>query len=164
MYPHFIMITDKDGAERTESLKVGAFIMRGGNIRPPELLLFTHPDCPGAPIQIPGGSVEEGEALEAALWREIREETGLTDLTLLRKVGVSHYPSMFKAGEVFVRHCYLLSAPDDLPERWVHQVEGGGEDGGMRFAYEWRSIAPDFTLCGDLGVFLNPRDLPELYG
>lgn len=50
------------------------------------------------------------------------------------------------------------------PDRWIHRVEGTGVDGGMRFAFEWRTIDPDFTLSGDFDVLLNPRDLPELFG
>ncbi len=149
--------------EKSLKLKVGAFIVRDNGLRPQELLLFTHPDCPEAPIQIPGGSVEAGEAIEAALWREIREETGLVDLKLVRKIGVSKFPSMFNIGEVLERHCFLLSVPAQTPDRWIHCVEGGGVDGGMRFAYEWRQIDADFRLSGDLGLLLEPRSLPELY-
>lgn len=142
--------------------KVGAFVLRvnGPGVR--ELLLFTHPDCPEAPIQIPGGSIEPGEDVEAPLWREIHEETGLSNLTLVRKVGVSQFPSMFAERQVMERHCYL-SAPADVPERWIHQVGGSGVDGGMRFAFEWRRITRDFSLSGDLGVFLAPQYLLELY-
>lgn len=39
-----------------------------------ELLVFTHPT---AGIQIPAGTVEEGEDIETAVKREIHEETGL---------------------------------------------------------------------------------------
>jgi 8-oxo-dGTP diphosphatase len=52
---------------------VGAAIFRGDAL----LLLRRVPDFPGC-WELPGGSVEEGEELTAALSREIREETGLT--------------------------------------------------------------------------------------
>ena len=73
-------------------LKVGAFILRDNCRVPPELLLFTQPDSNDAPIQIPGGTVEPDEPIETALWREVAEETGLTDLRMVRKVGVSEFP------------------------------------------------------------------------
>ena len=145
-------------------LKVGAFILRDNCRVPPELLLFTQPDSNDAPIQIPGGTVEPDEPIETALWREVAEETGLTDLRMVRKVGVSEFPSHLNENDTLKRHCYLLSVGAETPDHWIHRVGGTGEDGGMRFAYEWRQIEPDFKLVGDLGVLLNPRDLPELYG
>ena len=53
--------------------KVTAFIVRErSGVK--ELLVFKHPT---AGIQIPAGTVEEGEALETAVKREVYEETGL---------------------------------------------------------------------------------------
>jgi len=52
-------------------------------------MLFEHPDCEEAPIQIPGGGVDSGESIEAALHREIHEESGLTNLTIVRKLGIA---------------------------------------------------------------------------
>ena len=53
--------------------KVVAYITRGD-----ELLVFTHRDSPEAGVQVPAGTVEEGETLDAAVLREVHEETGLT--------------------------------------------------------------------------------------
>lgn len=144
-------------------LKVGAFIVRPARDGGHHLLLFTHPDFPEAPIQIPGGTVEAGEAVEAALDREILEETGLTGLSVLRKLGVSEVPSIANESEVLVRHCYLLEAPPDVTESWIHVVAGNGLDEGLRFAFGWHRIEPGFTLTGDLGYFLSPEHLPEIY-
>ncbi len=63
--------------------KVTAFITRGtGAAR--ALLVF---ESPNSGIQLPAGTVEAGEAVEAALWREVREETGLTDLRMVSRLG-----------------------------------------------------------------------------
>ena len=53
--------------------KVTAFIIRESN-GVKELLVFKHPT---AGIQIPAGTVEEGEDIETAVKREAEEETGL---------------------------------------------------------------------------------------
>lgn len=142
-------------------LKVGAFIVRPSEAGRHELLLFTHPDFPEAPIQIPGGSVEDGEEIELALHREIAEETGLEGLVIVRKLGVSEMP--VDGHGRLARHCYLLAAPKSVADEWIHIVHGSGEDKNLRFAFSWHRIEPGFTLSGDLGYFLTPEHVPELY-
>ena len=44
------------------------------------LLLFTHPESPGAGVQVPAGTIEPGESPKHAVMREAREETGLAGL------------------------------------------------------------------------------------
>lgn len=144
-------------------LKVGAFIVRPDQDGLNKLLLFTHPDCPEAPIQIPGGSVEIGEEIEDALHREIREETGLLNLKIKRKLGVSKIPSMLDVDEILERHCFLLEATEEVEDEWIKTVEGTGIDEGLRFAFVWHTVTTDFTLPGDLGAFLTPDHIPELF-
>jgi 8-oxo-dGTP pyrophosphatase MutT (NUDIX family) len=52
--------------------KATAFVIRQKYAQR-ELLAFTHPT---AGIQVPAGTVEEGEAFEDAALREVHEETG----------------------------------------------------------------------------------------
>ncbi len=63
--------------------KVTAFVLRKKN-NIPQLLVFSHPT---AGTQIPAGTVEENEAVEVALLREINKETGLSNPKLIRKLG-----------------------------------------------------------------------------
>lgn len=127
-----------------------------------QLLVFNHPDCPEAPIQIPGGGVDPGESLETALY-QILEESGLSQLRLIRKLGVAEMCWRSPRKQINQRHFYLLEASPDTPDRWQHQVQGDGMDAGMQFSYYWHRPSREFSLFGDLGYFLYPNHIPELY-
>ena len=146
-------------------LKVGAFVLRPRAHAPAELLLFRHVDFPDAPIQIPGGSIEPGEEPYAAALRELHEEAGLAALPLIRALGISEciLPAWADLPErINRRHCYLFDGAG-LPDEWQHLVTGEGDDRALRFAYSWHRVTPGFTLSGDLGHFLTPTAIPELY-
>jgi ADP-ribose pyrophosphatase YjhB (NUDIX family) len=144
-------------------VSVGAYIIRKNPLGLYELLLFEHPDCVEAPLQIPGGGVDLGESLEAALHREVWEESGLENLTLLRKLGLAELCWLEPRKLVSQRHCFLLEAMDQVSDRWEHCVQGAGDDTGMKFSYFWHRPSIDFKLFGDLGHFLYPNHIPELY-
>ncbi|MFD0488467.1 NUDIX domain-containing protein [Saccharopolyspora erythraea] len=57
-----------------------------------QLLVFDQVGVPGAGTQVPAGGVEPGEALSDAVVREIAEETGLTDVTVVAELGAEDKP------------------------------------------------------------------------
>lgn len=142
--------------------RVGAFIIRKNAKGLYELLLFEHPDCEEAPIQIPGGGVELGESIETALHREIHEESGLTNLTIVRKLGIAEH-CWLDTKITTRRHCFLLEASCVTRDRWEHIVHGDGIDAGFRFSYFWNRPAIDFTLPDELRIFMTSHYIPELY-
>lgn len=99
--------------------KVTAFITRHGAAGL-ELLIFEHPS---AGIQLPAGTVEEGEPHEEAAAREAREESGLLDLPrgrFLEAVSVvlpEHQAIVLKTTTVFPR-------PDSTGFDWAHIRNG----------------------------------------
>lgn len=100
----------------SERRKVTALITRPG-VDGPELLVFEHP-LTG--LQLPAGTVEEGESFAAAALREGWEETGALGLELVRELAVLHL-----RGEE--RHVFHLRATIEMIDRWqVMTPDGGG--------------------------------------
>jgi 8-oxo-dGTP pyrophosphatase MutT (NUDIX family) len=81
--------------------KVTAFVIRQ-KYSQRELLVFAHPT---AGIQIPAGTVEEGETFEHAVLREVHEETGLEHVQLLNVLAESSYSLKRN------RHAFLQASP-----------------------------------------------------
>ena len=81
--------SDPSSGEGRGSRKVTALITRPG-VDGPELLVFEHP-LTG--LQLPAGTVEEGESFAAAALREGWEETGALGLELVRELAVVEHPT-----------------------------------------------------------------------
>jgi ADP-ribose pyrophosphatase YjhB (NUDIX family) len=130
-------------------LKVLAYITRtlNGQI---QLLVFDHHDYPDAGTQVPAGTVNEGESIEQALFREIQEESGLTTVKLVRKL--ADYESQ-QWGTL--RHIFHLTASADVPDSWSHTVHGSDEDQGMVFEYRWITLEPEIELAGEQHQWLE---------
>jgi 8-oxo-dGTP pyrophosphatase MutT (NUDIX family) len=143
--------------------KVGAFILRQGRDGLDELLLFRHADFPDVPAQIPGGTVETGrETIEEALHREVREESGLSELPIVRSLGLWDW--LWPEKQILVKdHPFVLRAPVSTPDTWTHLVEGTGEDARLRFDYFWVRPTAAFRLGPRIDRFLNSSHMPELY-
>jgi 8-oxo-dGTP pyrophosphatase MutT (NUDIX family) len=70
---------------------------------------------------VPGGGVEEGEAPEDAVLRELFEEAGMTALPVVRRLGIQRYYKPYTQ-RFIERYDYLFCAPSDAPNRWQHSV------------------------------------------
>jgi 8-oxo-dGTP diphosphatase len=97
--------------------KAIAYITRGDRF-----VVFEEPHSPEAGIQIPGGTVEPGESLAAAVLREAYEETGLTNLRLVRALGVQLHRR--PSGRVHRRHYFhLVDESEHEQPVWEHYEE-----------------------------------------
>lgn len=94
--------------------KVTTFVTRLAP-RGEELLLFRHPY---AGIQLPAGTIEEGETPEQAALREAYEETGLTGLTLGRYLGMEEYRCP-PTTRYMLRRATVYARPDPTSFDWA---------------------------------------------
>ena len=137
--------------------KVYAYITCNG-----QLLVFRHIDFPEAGIQVPGGTVEPGEGVLSAVYREVYEETELQQITLVEKLGVV-VRDLADLGlpEIHKRH-YFHFMVDQIPaERWTAYEENpsDGSAGSIRFEFYWVSLDDPPPLSGRLDEML-----PMLHG
>ncbi len=133
--------------------KVYAYITWGKR-----LLVFRQPRYPEAGIQVPGGTVELGEALANAALREAREETGLQNLTVRAFLGKIDYDMTPHHHAIQHRHFYHLDFTGNAPERWQHHERhrSDGEREPVLFELYWVDF-PDGVpeLIAGRGAFLN---------
>lgn len=99
--------------------KVTAFVTRSGALGN-DLLLLEHPF---GGIQIPAGTVEEGEAPEDAVCREAAEETGLSGIELRAGLGSDDWPLPDTLRFVAARTT-VYSRPDPGSFDWAYLPRG----------------------------------------
>jgi len=124
------------------------------------LLVFHEPDFPDVPMQVPGGTVEFGEAPLEAAKREFVEETGLDiPLTMSHLKRDDHRFLRDGVPHIVLRNYYHALLPDDLPRTWDH-IETHAHDGAQNilFRYSWVNIQ---EADHGLGIGLNAA-IPEL--
>jgi ADP-ribose pyrophosphatase YjhB (NUDIX family) len=99
----------------------------------PELLVFDSLEEPG--LEVPKGSVQPGEMPAQAAAREVWEESGLQELTLIKELGVTRWQDE-------EQHFFLFRADQPLPDRFEHVVTGQDGDRGMRYQFRWIAVTP----------------------
>lgn len=113
------------------------------------LLVFDHPEDGG--MQLPKGTVEPGETPDAAVRRELLEESGIAYDGALQPLG-----TMDRECEAGVEgnvhrhaqlwHVYLMRTDGALPETFEHVACGSPEEDGLVFRFRW--LTPDAPLDG----------------
>ena len=121
-----------------------------------KLLVFIHPNSPEAGIQVPAGTVKDGEDTAVTVMREAYEETGLTNLTLQSFLGESefHHQPM---NEMHHRFFYHLSVDTEPQTTWQHYETDpcSGEEPAILFEFYWVDLAKEAPdLIGQHDTFL----------
>ena len=120
--------------------KVLAYITRG-NGPDQQLLVYTMKDHPESGVQVPGGTIDRGELLMDALYREIEEETGIQkdDLVLIGKLAKNTYFPRHRDRK-YERTIFQLEYRGDGPDQWEHTVTGDGKDQGLKLQIRWMPV------------------------
>jgi 8-oxo-dGTP pyrophosphatase MutT (NUDIX family) len=141
--------------------KVLAYITRDGSAGK-EVLVFRHRHHPDAGIQVPGGTVEPGEDLIAALHREVEEETGLTGLQVVGQLAQARFFAAWR-DEWQERNVFHLEAPSELASSWLHVVTAGEEDKGLHLDCFWLPVnEAQAVLRWGQGEWLEMTDRREV--
>jgi 8-oxo-dGTP pyrophosphatase MutT (NUDIX family) len=125
-----------------------------------KLLVFRQPNNPEAGLQVPAGTIEAGESPEDAARREVVEETGLSDLRSLGKLGSYRFDMSQWKPEIHERHVFAFETTKPAPAQWAQlETNGrGGSDAGIEFTFSWCDLRREEpSLIADQGRFL-----PEL--
>jgi 8-oxo-dGTP diphosphatase len=115
--------------------RVCAYVTQGDR-----LLVFSHLHHPEAGIQVPGGTIEPGEAPLDAVLREAHEETGLSDLVVRSYLGVREYDLRPYGRNGIVRqHFFHLEFCGQAPATWRHfeMHPSDGSEAPIEFAFFW---------------------------
>jgi 8-oxo-dGTP diphosphatase len=142
------------GPSWRRSEKVVAYIVCDGRV-----LVFFHEDDENplfeSGLQVPAGTLEEGESPEEGVLREANEETGLSSLRVVRYLGDGEYDMRPYAGAVHHRHFFHLTTDDPVVEDWGHVERGSGHDTPRRFRFSWLPISRGHVLAAGLGAMLG---------
>lgn len=125
------------------------------------LLAYSHKNFPEVPLLVPGGTIKKGEEPLKALKREVSEESGLTDLYDIEKLGEADIYNDEK--EDYHGHFFRCRTDHELTE-WEHEVEGDGEDKWLIFCYEW--LSPQKALLVHdyyFHVYMRPEYMAILF-
>lgn len=126
-----------------------------------DCLLVYNPDYANDPpyvanekTSIPGGTIESGESPEQGLYREIWEEAGFSDISIIQKLGVFKYYRQSK-NRYDIRHMYMVSPNVNLPKKFSYKVNSKGNDNNVVFEYFWLPVQEvKNKLSLDKGLYL----------
>lgn len=131
-----------------------------------KLLVFDEPDFPAVALQIPGGTVDAGEAVIDAARREFHEETGLSFTGELKLLGSTHFD--FERGGVIQPHertYFHAELTGPFKQEWTHyedDPDGGGSP--ILFRLFWMDIEQAREKLGfSMGELIGQLS-PEMIG
>lgn len=127
-------------------------------IKNKKLLVFRHIDFSyeEVGIQVPAGSIKEGETPQAAALRELKEETGYDCFQIIdsQPLGMEKYDMSPYRPEIQERYFFVAIPTADLPERWNSSEKHYGEQAPTNLECFWIPITSGHILSAGQGVML----------
>jgi 8-oxo-dGTP pyrophosphatase MutT (NUDIX family) len=141
-------------ARRARHGQVIAYIVRGDS-----LVAFTHENDQdpvlGSGLQVPAGTIHDGEEPADAVLREAFEETGLTGLRVARYLGQDEVT--WPGSAPHIRHFFHVEA-DDAPDDWHHIERDEGTGFPRPFHLFWLKRSEAWLLSSAQGVLVWKLD------
>jgi 8-oxo-dGTP diphosphatase len=107
---------------------------------PRGLLILEHPQHPEAGLQVPGGTIQDGEEPALAVLREVEEETGLSDVRVGSCLGAQDFDMRrFGIDELQTAWYFHLECIRSTPETWYHH-EAHSVKEPIPFRFYWSPL------------------------
>jgi 8-oxo-dGTP pyrophosphatase MutT (NUDIX family) len=102
-----------------------------------------------AGVQVPAGRLDPGESPEQGLAREVEEETGITGVSIVRRLAdADEFERLYGPG-AHRSHAFHAEVADGGPDEWEHRVGGSGADAGFVYRCRWVRLDNCPPLWGD---------------
>ena len=134
---------------KVHASKLLCYIVRDG-----QLLVFHHADydLEHVGVQVPAGSIRHGESSEDAALREAREETGLSQFSIARKLGETVYDITPYRYEIQHRDVFHLQVHEPTVRRWPSQEPHDGPRWPVPLGYSLSLAWRMDTQCHAPGI------------
>lgn len=126
-------------------------------IRDEHLLVFRHMDFPieETGVQVPKGTIRDGETPRAAALRELSEETGKNTFTVLRFLGRDRFDMSPYQDEVQQRFFFEAIPTEALPDTWVAGEDHDGQQPRTRFRFFWLPLRSAHVLASGQSAMIG---------